>query len=121
MDSRSSVGEYISITAITLVLKYTMNYFKALQQAFCEIPVDKISWTEKWDFAPLCTVQPPSTTPMPAKGLKLGLVIGLVVAGCFETAFLVWLILAIRKRKQQTPQPGDSIITNELRVQDFNF
>ena len=31
-----------------------MKYFKALGYVFHVIPADKISWTEKWHFAPLC-------------------------------------------------------------------
>ena len=56
LDSMSSLNEYISITANTLVLEYVMNYFKALEQVFFVIPADKTSWTEKWHFAPLCSV-----------------------------------------------------------------
>ena len=56
LDSRSSLDEYILITANTLVLKYTMKYFKALELVFYVIPADKISWMEKWHFAPLCSV-----------------------------------------------------------------
>ena len=52
-DSRHSLDEHISITANILVLKYTMKYFKALEQIFYVIPADKISWSKKWHFAPL--------------------------------------------------------------------
>ena len=34
-----------------------MKYLKALEQIFYVIPADKISWTEKWHFAPLCSAE----------------------------------------------------------------
>ena len=46
----------ISITANTLVVEYTIKYFKALEYVFHAILADKTSWTEKWHFAPVCSV-----------------------------------------------------------------
>ena len=53
---RTISDKNISITAKTPVVWYTRKYFKALKLVFHAIPAYETSWTEKWHFAPLCTV-----------------------------------------------------------------
>ena len=69
---------FILITANTPVVKYTIEYLKALEYNFLAIPADKISRTAKWHFAPLCIVKSsifqylllPDMLGLPAKNLK---------------------------------------------------